>query len=296
MFFLGELSALLTAALWSSTSIIFTAATRRVGSMQVNITRLILAMMFLFISILVIELPIQLSWNQILYLAISGFIGLVFGDSFLFRAFREIGARISMLIMSLAPPISALLAYIFLKESLPIWGIAGIIITIGGIAVVVLQRNDLSTSKYSITSIGILFAFCGAIGQGVGLIFAKMAFNESAIHGLIASFIRITVAVIFLLPITIATRHYKNPFKVFSQDKKALLFTTIGALLGPYLGITFSLIAVANTKVGIAATIMATPPIIMLPMVRIIYKEKLTWKSIVGAIIAVAGVGILFLR
>jgi drug/metabolite transporter (DMT)-like permease len=74
------------------------------------------------------------------------------------------------------------------------------------------------------------------------------------------------------------------------------MLTIGGAIFGPYLGITFSLIAIMYTKVGIAATLIATVPILMLPLVRIIYKERLSWHAIVGACVAVGGVAILFLR
>ena len=80
------------------------------------------------------------------------------------------------------------------------------------------------------------------------------------------------------------------------KDKRALLFTAIGSVIGPYLGITFSMIAISHAKVGIASTLMATVPIIMIPMIRFYYKEKLSWISIVGAVVAVSGIAILFLN
>ena len=93
-----------------------------------------------------------------------------------------------------------------------------------------------------------------------------------------------------------AAGRYKNPYRVFKNDVKALRTTILGTILGPYLGITFSLIAISYAKVGIASTIMSTVPIIMLPLVRIIYKEKLSMRAIWGAFVAVGGVAILFLR
>jgi len=205
-----------------------------------------------------------------------------------------IGARISMLLMALSPALSAILAFIFLNETISFLGIIGILITISGIALVVLERN--ANSKYHITTLGIVYGLLGAMGQAGGLIFAKFAFNEGHITGFIATFIRVFSSVIIFLPIMMLLRKYKNPYKVFNKNKSALGVTLIGTILGPFLGITFSLIAVENTKVGIAATLMSTMPIIMLPMVKYIYKEKLTWRAITGAVIAVLGVGLIFLR
>ncbi|MFA6232830.1 MAG: DMT family transporter [Bacteroidota bacterium] len=294
--YIGELSALLTAFLWSGTSIVFTEATTRVGSIQVNITRMILALAFLLVTVWLLGLDYSMSTNQVLNLTYSGIIGLVLGDSFLFRAFKENGARISMLMMSLVPAMSAAMGLIFLGETLSLLGVTGMIITMAGIAVVVLERQPSSASKLIVTKKGLLYALLGAFGQAAGLIFAKFALNESPLHGMVATTVRIAAAVALFLPAALILRWYRNPFRVFARDKKALAYTTAGAVLGPYLGITFSLVAIAHTKVAIATTIMALPPIIMLPLVWMIYRERLTMRAIIGAVIAVLGVALLFLR
>ncbi len=293
---LGEITALITACLWSMSSIAFTEASIRVGPMYVNLTRMLIALILLSATLIFLNVKIDLSTNQIWNLTISGFAGLVIGDTFLFKAFKSIGARISMLVMALVPPISALLAFFFLGESLSILGIIGITVTVFGIALVIFKREERPTSNYKIDYSGIVYALIGAIGQAIGLIFAKYAFNESEINGFLASFVRIAAAVIIIYPIVIVTKRFREPVKVFMKDKKGFLFTLIGAVFGPYLGITFSLISISNTKVGIASTIMATVPILMLPLVHFYYKEKLSWISIIGAFVAVSGVAIIFLR
>jgi drug/metabolite transporter (DMT)-like permease len=237
-----------------------------------------------------------MSAAQVTNLVLSGFAGLVIGDTFLFKSFQNIGARLSMLVMALVPGMSAILAFFFLNELISLTGIIGMIITIIGIGMVVLQRKEKPTSDYKIDKIGIVYAFVGAIGQAVGLIFAKLAFNEGEINGFVAASVRIVSSIIFLYPLFLFAKRIKNPFAVFKGERKALVYTIIGSIIGPYLGITFSLIAVSHAKVGIASTLMATVPIIMLPMVRYYYKEKLSWISVVGAFIAVGGIAILFLR
>ncbi len=293
---IGELSALMTACVWSFSSIAFAGAIRRVGSFQVNVARLVFAEILLLATILAARLSLDLSSTQIAYLAVSGCIGLVFGDTFLFKSFHEIGARISMLIMSLAPAISALLAYFILGETLSVWGIAGIAVTTIGIGVVVLSGRESGETHIKITQRGLVYGFLGALGQGAGLVFARMAFDAGSVNGFVGTFVRIAAALIVLTPLTILTHRLKDPVRVFSQDRRALMLTIAGAVLGPYLGITFSLIAVQYTKVGIAATLIGTVPILMLPLVRVIYKERLSWRAIVGACVAVGGVAILFLR
>jgi drug/metabolite transporter (DMT)-like permease len=274
----------------------FAGAIRRIGSVQVNVVRLIIAAVLLIVTILAADLSIRLSFGQYAYLSISGCIGLVFGDTFLFKSFHVNGARISMLIMSLAPAISAILAYIILGEMLSLWGIVGIIVTTAGIVLVVVSNQQSEHTKVKLTRIGLLYGFLGALGQGAGLVFARLAFVEGDINGFVATFVRIAASLVVLLPLTLMTGRVKNPIGVFWDDKRALMLTIGGAIFGPYLGITFSLIAIMYTKVGIAATLIATVPILMLPLVRIIYKERLSWHAIVGACVAVGGVAILFLR
>jgi drug/metabolite transporter (DMT)-like permease len=293
---LGELSALLTACLWSGSALVFASATTRVGSFQVNISRLIYAVVYLVLLILVLRLDVHLSQGQILNLSISGIIGLALGDTFLFKAFQEIGARISMLIMSLAPAIAAVLAYLVLGEVLSAVGVLGIAITLSGISVVVLDRSGGSIQKVSMTTPGIVYAVLAAVGQGGGLIFAKMAFQEGNVNGFVATTIRIVASLVLLLPVALMTKRYNNPLRIYSLDRRAFWLTALGSVLGPFLGITFSLIAIEYAKVGVAATIMATVPILMLPLVRFIYHEKLTGRAILGAFVAVAGVALLFLR
>ncbi|MEJ5350382.1 MAG: DMT family transporter [Melioribacteraceae bacterium] len=293
---IGEIAALITALLWSGTSIVFTEASVRVGSFYVNVTRLIIATICLALTILIFQIEINLSSSQIINLVLSGIIGLVIGDTFLFKAFQNIGARLSMLIMASVPGISALLAFIFLGEKISFIGIIGMLITIFGIGIVVLNRQEKPTSNYKIDYTGIFYALMGAVGQAVGLIFAKNAFNESDINGFVAAFIRIFSSVVLMYPLFILITKIKNPFAIFRNNGKALTYTLIGSVIGPFFGITFSLISVAHTKVGIASTLMSTVPLIMLPLVKFYYKEKLTWIAITGAFLAVGGVALLFLR
>jgi drug/metabolite transporter (DMT)-like permease len=296
MQYLGELSALLTAFLWSGTSFAFASAAKRIGSLQLNINRMVIASILLFITSIIAGFSFLLSISQIINLTISGIIGLVLGDTFLFKAFQNIGARLSMLLMALSPAMSSILAFFFLDEKLPLAGLIGIAVTIFGITVVVLERKETPNVSYKISKIGIVYGLLGALGQAGGLIFAKFAFQDGKLNEMVATFVRIISSAAIMMAGALLMKRYKNPVLLYKKDLKAFGSTIVGTILGPYLGITFSLIAIANTKVGIAATLMSMMPIIMLPVVRYVYKEKLSWQAIAGAFIAVAGVAVLFLR
>ena len=291
--FIGEIAATITAFFWAASSIAFTEASRKVGSLVVNITRLVFAAVFLGATVLIFGLDVNLSEEQITALVLSGLVGFVFGDAFLFRAFKDIGARLSMLIMALVPAMSTILAFIFLDEVISFWGIIGMVITMGGVAIVVMQKEEKSYGDVS--KLGILFGFLGALGQAVGMIFAKEAFNHGEVNGFVATLARVIPSMIILYPVTYFIKAAKRPFKVLFSSKRGLIFTIIGSIVGPFMGVTFSMIAVANTYVGIASTLIATVPIIMLPITKYYYKEELSWFSISGAFLAVGGVAVLFL-
>ena len=292
----GELSALITAVMWTGSALAFAAATTRVGSVYVNVVRLIAAVVFLFLTIVVFGIQMNVSVVQVVFLSISGFAGFVFGDTFYFKSFEYNSARISTLIMSTAPAMAALMTFLFLNETLSFTGTLGMTITLGGIALVVLEREEPSTHHVPISMIGVIYALLGALGQAGGMILAKSAFAHGPVNGFVATFIRAFAATVVLVPLNYFAGRFTKPIEIFSRDRKAFRFTILGSLLGPYLGVTFSLIAISLTGVAIVATIIALVPIIMLPMVWIFFREKLSWRAVIGACVAVAGVGILFLR
>jgi drug/metabolite transporter (DMT)-like permease len=292
----GELSALVTAVMWTGSAITFAGATTRVGSVYVNVVRLVAADIFLLSTIALFGIPFNISFAQVILLALSGFVGFVFGDTFLFKSYEYNSARISMLIMSTAPAIAAILAFLFLYETLSLTGIIGMAVTLSGIALVILERKDTSTHNVPVSLAGVVYALLGALGQAGGLILAKYAFSFGPVNGFVATFVRAVAATLLLTPLNYFAGRFSKPVEVFSKNRKALNLTLLGAVLGPYLGVTFSLIAISYTNVAVAATIMSIVPILILPAVWILYHEHLSWRAIVGACVAVAGVGILFLR
>ncbi|MCX6154820.1 MAG: DMT family transporter [Candidatus Kapabacteria bacterium] len=329
MQYIGEFSALGAAFVWSFSSFAFSAAANRIGTIQLNISRLSLAASLLFIAILIFHIDTSINQWHLLFLCISGIIGLIIGDTFLFKSFEIIGPRISMVLMSCNPAIAALIAYFVFGETVSAFVITGMIVTLIGIIFVINDHRDNSENqeftknievnslhdevpgrlpreknmlgffnsliKTKLSKKGIMYAFMGALGQSVGLIFTRVAANQGQINGIVASFIRIASAAIIIHFMVIGTGRYKNPVKMFLKDKKAFIFVLIASILGPFTGVTLSYYAVVNTKMGIASTLMSTVPILMLPLAVIFHKEKLHWKAIVGAFVSVIGVALLFI-
>ncbi len=292
----GELAALLAACTWTGSSLAFAGATTRVGSVYVNVVRLFAAAVFLALTVFVMKIGTEISYAQLLFLSVSGLIGLVFGDAFLFKSYEYNSARISALVMSAAPALTAVMAYFIFHETLSVWAILGMAVTLGGITLVVLERKEKSDRHHPVSMKGVFYAFLGALGQAGGLIFAKNAFTMGPINGFYATLIRVLAAILVITPLHYFGGHFQHPIRVFAGNRRAFWFTMLGAVLGPFLGVTLSLVSISLTSLAIAATLMALVPILMLPAVWILFREHLTWRAVLGAFVAVAGVAILFLR
>lgn len=294
--FIGELSALLTAFLWSVSPFFFTNVILKVGSINLNIYRLALAEALLFLTIILFNIDYSISTQQIVLLSLSGVIGLVIGDSFLFASYKRMGPRLTVLIMSFNPAVAAILAFFILGEHLSFVNIIGMLTTMLGIAIVVQERDTGNSKLFKVTRKGVFFAGMAAIGQGFGLIPAKIAFELGEINSFLATFVRIAAAIACFIPYFLLKKSSIATLKSSIKDRKIVGMTLLGSIIGPYLGVTFSFIAIMHTKIGIASTLMATMPIMMLPLSYLVYKKKASLKSIVGAFIAVLGVSLLVFK
>ena len=298
----GELAALLTAFFWTVTAITFEAASHKIGSMVVNILRLIIGFIFLSVFVFFYRgylFPTDATWHNWLWLSLSGLIGFTFGDLCLFRSFVLIGARVSMLMMALAPPMTAFFAWMVLGEKLSLQSWIGMAVTMNGIALVVLRRtNDnekgglLNILKFSYPLWGLLLAFGGALGQAAGLVLSKIGMQ--GLDTFASTQIRVMAGTAGFALIYSFMGKWKDVMRGMVQVKPMVLLS-IGAFFGPFLGVSFSLIAIKYADTGIASTIMAIVPVLIIPASMILYKEKITIKEIAGALLAVGGVAIFFL-
>lgn len=292
----GEIASLVTAICWTITAVAFESAGKKVGSLSVNYIRLFIAFVLIGIYTLLTRgmfLPLDASGYTWFWLLISGLIGFVIGDMFLFQAYVEIGSRISLLIMSAVPPITAIAGFIIMGETLTLLGIIGMIITIAGIAVVILSKNSNGKKvRFSHPVRGISFAFIGALGQAFGLICSK--FGMGNYDPFASTQIRIIAAIIGFSIVIISSRRLRSLFSAL-KDLKAMRDISIGSFFGPFLGVSFSLLAVQYTETSIVSTITAVSPILIIPASILIFKEKVKPKEILGAFISIIGIVILFI-
>lgn len=294
---LGEIAGVVTAICWTASALSFSLATRRAGSLAVNIGRLVLAMgMFLLWSKVMrgYWTPSDASPEAWKWLSISGLVGFVAGDYCLFKSYSYQSAKLSMLIMSLAPPVAALAGAIILHEKLTWLNGLGMILVLSGIAIVILKRPDSETNKsrFNYPIKGLLLALGGAIGQGVGAVFSKLGMGNY--DPFASSQIRVITGILgFIVIITLARQWHPIAFSL--RNNNAVKPLLIGSFFGPFLGVSLSLLSFQYTSVGIASTLIATVPVFILIPSVIIFHEKLNWKEIAGAFLAVIGMAIFFL-
>ncbi len=303
----GEIAALATALFWAFTSIFFSEAGKRIGSFNVNCIRLVMAVLIYAILLTITTgspIPSNINSQQLFWLGLSGFVGLVLGDSCGFKALVMIGPRLMTLLYATAPIFASIIAWVFLGEKLQAMDMLGIAVTIGGVGWVITERkeNHFVTNQKSnhpdsgSMSKGILLGLGAAFGQALGLVLAKQGMMHSGemINALPASFIRMVVAAVIIWIISASTGKLGGIFKSL-KDARAIKLSLGGTFFGPFLGVWMSLVALEYIRTGVAATFNATTPIMIIPVVMYYYKECVSWRSLIGAIIAVGGVTILFL-
>lgn len=292
----GELAALATAVFWTITAMAFEVAARNIGSLAVNMIRLVLAFIFLSIFNIIARgliLPTDASVHAWVWLSVSGLVGFVFGDYFLFKSFAVINARVAMLVMTLVPPITALIGWIMLGEVMNFLQLTGMFLTVGGISLAIFSRGEKGGKlKLSYPVKGILFALGGAIGQAVGLVLSKYGMGDY--HAFAATQIRIIAGMIGFAIIIIALKKGYLIRKAF-KSRPGMIGTGIGSVFGPFLGVSFSLLAVKYAATGVASTLMAIVPILIILPSVLIFKQKLSWLEVIGAFISVGGVTLFFI-
>lgn len=298
----GEIAGVLTAVFWTVTSMAFESAGKKVGSLAVNLIRLVMAFFFVGIYSWLARgffFPTDATIFQWKWLVFSGLVGFVIGDLLLFQAFVVIGARISMLMMALAPPFAAFIGWLILGEVLAAKSIFGMLVTLTGIVLVILKREKLEengtiskklTSAYSIR--GILLALGGALGQATGLVLSKKGMGDYDAFS--ATQIRILAGIAGFSVLFFFINRWPRVWTAL-QHRSAMKRITLGAFFGPFLGVSFSLLAVQYTQAGIAATLMAITPVLIIPPSIILFKEKVNWKEVLGAMITIIGVAMFFL-
>jgi len=307
---LGEIISLCVAVSWTFTAWFADKASRRVGAMVTNVLRLVLATLFLGILLWFTvghPYPVYADGNTWLWLGLSALVGYVFGDFCLFNSYIYIGPRFGQLMMTLAPPMAAIAGWILLGESLGWTSILAMAITLCGIGISILSRDGGHHFKLDLPLKGILLGIGAGMGQGVGLVLSKVGMQyyadalpsdaPSLMEGMLPFASTMLRAIVggagFLL--ILGLQKNLGKLKTAIQDPVAMKYASIITLFGPALGVSLSLMAVRYANAGIASTLMALTPVIILVPEVLINKKKLRPKEIIGLVVSITGVALFFL-
>ena len=297
MKFLGEIAALATSFFFAMTALIFTQTGRMVGSQVTNRMRLTFALIYLVVINLILfrePLPFSTESSRWLWLSLSGVIGLSLGDVFFFQSLIAVGARLGSLLLSLAPIFGSIIAWIVFGEILTTLQIVGIILALAGIGWVVLSHEEPPDTPHGHTRRGLIFGVLAGLGQAVGLVLSKQGmFGDFSPFQ--ANAIRMLAATIFVWAWTASEGKVGATFRSLRDKPRVIGLIALGAVIGPLLGVSASLLAVQHAEVGVASTLMALPPVILLPISHFVFRETIGWQAILGTLLAIAGVAVLFL-
>ena len=310
MQYFGELISLGVAFSWTITALASEVGSRRLGILVLNVWRLGLAMLcsaLLMWVIIGVPFPLYASGETWMWLMLSGVVGYFFGDWCLFNSYLCFGSRYGQLFMTLAPMFAALSAWVALGQTLSWGALIAMIVTLTGIAVSVLGRGEHHTLSLQLPTKGILFGIGAALGQGVGLILSKIGLDHytaevpSTLLPEIVDYLPFGANMIRCLAGTACFLFWllvsgeRSRLEKSVHERKGMIAMIITVIFGPFLGVGFSLMAVQYTAAGIASTIMALSPILIIVPSYYLFHQKITAKGVIGAIISIVGVSLFFL-
>jgi drug/metabolite transporter (DMT)-like permease len=306
MNYLGELISIGVAFSWTATALLSEFGSKRLGNLTLNVLRMALTLAFsvlLFWVMTGTPLPPGGSGEAYGWMLLSGLVGYVIGDYCLFQCYIIIGSRYGQLFMTMAPLAAALTAWGVLGQQMAPMSILAMLVTLLGIGISVLGRGEHHRVSLKLPLNGVLYAVGAALCQGAGLVLSKVGMDcyeplgadvPAWLLPFSANFVR-CVAGIIGFSLLLVWRDGVKPLQTALHDRKGLVTATATTIFGPFVGVGFSLMAVQYTAAGIASTLMALTPIIIILPSWWLFRQPVTWKAVAGAVISVVGVSLFFL-
>ena len=305
----GEILSLGVALLWTFTAIFAEMAGRRLGALTLNVWRMVVTIFLIGVllwSVCGVPYPRYASISVWGWFLASGFVGFVFGDYCLFNSYLLIGSRFGQLFMVLASPFAAVTAWLLLGERMTLLALAGMFVTMLGIAISILGRGQDGHRRVSLPLRGIMLGIGAALGQGAGLVLSKVGMLQyaacvppsevSAVRMMpfAGTMIRALMGLLgFGLALLLQGKASTLPMAW--RDRRAMLSGLGAIILGPFLGVSLSLRVLDMTDAGVAQTLMSLTPVFILLPSHIAFGTRITLREVLGAAIAVCGASLFFL-
>ena len=304
MNYLGELISIGVAFSWTATALLSEFGSKRMGNLTLNVLRMTLALLFSVMMFWIVTgspLPAGGTMEAYGWMLLSGLVGYVIGDFCLFQCYIIIGSRYGQLFMTLAPLAAAVMAWLTLGQQMKGISVIAMLVTLAGISISVLGRGEHHKVALKLPLSGVLFAIGAALCQGIGLVLSKIGmdhYDTTQIPAWLvpfsANFFR-CVAGIIGFTLLLYFHDGFVPLRRAVHDGKGMIVATVTTVFGPFVGVGFSLMAVQYTGAGIASTLMALTPIIIILPSYWLFNQPITWRTVIGAVISVVGVSLFFL-
>ncbi len=321
--FVGEIISLGVAVSWTATALFAEVGSKRMGSLPLNTVRMTMSLSLLLLTL---WLTMGVPWPRFAdgatwrWLLLSGAVGYVIGDYCLMQGYIYIGSRFGQLFMTLSAPTAALTGRLLLGEQMRPLAILGMIVTLSGIALSILSKQDNSV-RLRLPAKGVFFAAMAGICQGFGLVLSKIglqhydaavvaagvsqqAVPDGALLPLplflsipfAATMIRAIMGLAgFFLLLAIFNRDWKEKLNHAVHDRKAMWCVFGATVFGPFVGVSASLLATQYTSTGIAQTLFALTPILIIAPAAWLFHQRVTLREVIGAAISVCGVCLFFI-
>ncbi len=309
MNYIGEIISLTVAVSWTITALFAEVGSKRLGSLQMNVIRMLLSLFMLGITLWCFTgspLPLYADGEAWFWLLMSGFVGYVLGDYCLFNSYILIGSRFGQLFMTLAPPTAAVSGWFLLGETLSVKALLGMLVTLTGIGISVLNKGGSHGLSLKLPLKGVLLGIGAGVGQGVGLVLSKVGMNAYALSipsgeemvmdlmPFASTFIRALMGTAGFLVVMGMQKQF-HTLATSARDRKGMTAAVWATITGPFIGVSLSLMAVQYTEAGIASTLMALTPVFILWPAHFFFKQAVTFKEVIGACISVLGVSLFFI-
>ena len=290
--FIGASAAILSALCWAVSALLFAQISQSISAISLNLVKGLVAIVCLSL----ITFPIILSvitTNQWLFLALSGLLGIAIGDTLYFVTLRQLGARLTLLMSTLIPVVTASIAVFLFSENLGVTAALGLALTIGSVFYVMWSKAERTDKAKNIPfglSLGMLFITT----ESSAILLTKAAVLE--MDSVLVTFIRQVIGVAGLVFWMMATRTFVENTKPLTA-LKTKKWRLIGAsIIGGVLGTWLSVYALKMTYASVAVVLNSVSPLFIIPLSMWILKEDVPRSSQIGAFIAVFGIVIYFLQ
>lgn len=306
----GELISLAVAVMWTATAVFAEVASKRMGTLPVNVVRMILSMLFLAMVLLFVTgtpLPTGTDGETWFWLSMSGLVGYVMADYCLFKSYILIGSRYGQLFMTLAAPAAAFSAWVLMGEVMKPMHLLALVITVVGIAISILGKKDNGRLALKIPLAGVLCGLGAGAGQGVGLVLSKIGIQHYAVliegnEALVsvmpfaATMMRAVTGLIgFSVALFLFSHDGKERFYTAVKDRKGMSFALLATIFGPFVGVSLSLLATLYTSAGTAQTLMSLTPILIIVPTWLFFNQKIRMVEVLGAVISILGASLFFM-